>query len=151
MPATVWPDAQDALKTALDTALAASEDCIGIPVTVGYPAGGPKAEHIWIAGTVTDWTREWDTTAVANAPISEQFTLDVYVLTSKRVRTFAEVRTRLTAILDVIEAAVVADFTLSGTVAVSTLSGGEVQEGIDDERRSAGCELHLRCEADLAG
>ncbi len=147
MPSTVWPDAQDALKAALD----ARPGLTGVPVTVGYPAGGPNVEHIWIAGQVTDWTREWETTAVANAPIREEFTLELYVVVSRRVRTFEEVRVRLLAILDEIEAAVTADFTLGGAVAVATLTGGEIQEGIDDERRSGGAELRVRCEADLAG
>lgn len=148
MPTTTrWPAAQDGLKTLL----AARAGLDGVPVDVGYPKGGPKREHLWITGEVEDWNQEWETTAVANAPVRERFTLILEVYVIKRGASFDDVRSRLLELVGEAEATVRADFTLNGAVAVATLAGGRIQEGVLEGQREMHAEVRIACDADLAG
>lgn len=122
-----------------------------VSVDVGYPTGGLKGEQIWIAGRIEDWTQDWVTTAVLEAPLREQFTLLVRVIVTVSGADFSKVQDRLMVIVGEVERTVREDFTLNGAVTVVTNITADMDEGMGDRQRSLAAELRIRCDADLAG
>ena len=133
------PDVQDALDAAIAAAAA------GVPRSVGYPAGGPAAEQIWVGGEF-----EADTSRALSGAgqRGEVAVLEVRVVVTRTTDRYAEVRDRALAIAASVEGALLADPTLGGLVErleVLTVKGAEA---VPDERtRQYGVTLSVRYHA----
>ncbi|MGH9168731.1 MAG: hypothetical protein ACRD02_12990 [Acidimicrobiia bacterium] len=145
--------AQDNFKTLIAARQVSGNPIEGVPLDVGFPDGGPQAEHIWVSGRVDDWDQEWETTGPATGPDAasrqETFTLTVVCVVSAATVSWTEARDRVLAIAAEVARAALGDDTLAGAVFQSLVSGGKVSEGILPEARQAVAEIKLSCTAYL--
>ena len=135
---TAYPDFQDALYTV----------CAGAtdtPVSLGYPAGGLKKAHVWIAGNGSVTLSE----GVSGYSQRDEFmTTEIRVKVEKLASEYTAARDLAFAITSDIEDAIAADITLGGVVAFATVTQVNVDEAIPDERtRQVGVTLTVSAQA----
>lgn len=129
--------AQDWLASALSDTLGR----ISVPVSLGYPIGGPDAEHVWVVG---DLDAAFSRRTSGGGMRDETGTLTVKILVTRRCEEFATVRDRAGEVLDVIEATLSADPLMGGTVYSASLSAAKGSEGVTkDGERQFGLDLSI--------
>lgn len=139
MPTAIW-DAQDALLEAVRGGVSG-----GVPVTLGSPAEKQKT-HIWISGDVDVWEQDFRTSGLGAK--DETFVLQVEVLVMRSASDYATPRAKIRTILEEIEAAIVADYTLGGSVMLAQVERITLDEGVTDEKeRAIGATVFVRCSA----
>lgn len=148
MASTVGP-AMDGLKAAV----AARPALAAVAVDVGYPAGGAAEEQVWVSGQVDDWsaTPETTSTPAGLGSRDERFTLVVRVFVHRSEADYPPCRDRALALAGEVEAAVAAEPTLGGAVALAYPAGGRMDEAVRDDGRDVGVEVLVVCRAQLAG
>jgi hypothetical protein len=129
--------AQDWLAAELSAAL----ERILVPVSLGYPIGGPDAEHVWVVG---DLDAAFSRRTSGGGMRDESGTLTVKILVTRRCEEFATVRDRAGEILDVIEAAISSDPLMGGAVYNAELVAAKGSEGVTkDGERQFGLDLSI--------
>ena len=121
---TAYPDFQDALYTVCSGAT-------DTPVSLGYPAGGLKKAHVWIAGS---GSIEMSDGVSGYGQHDETMTTEIRIKVEKLTNEYAVVRDEACAILSDIVAAMKADVTLGGVVAFARVTQAIPDEAIPDER-----------------
>jgi len=131
------PAVQDALATAIAAQLPA-----GVPCSLGYPAGGPQAEHVWIAG---DFDAELPRYVSGGGARDELASLMVRILVTQRATDYEPVRDRALVLAGAVEAALGADPTLGGLVVFARIVRGQADEAIPEATtRAVGLTLTIR-------
>ena len=135
---TAYPDFQDALYTVVAAATTT-------PVSLGYPAGGLRKEHVWIAGngsvSLADGVSGY-------GQRDETMTTEIRVKVDKLASEFTAARDLAFAITSDIEDAIAADVTLGNTVDFARVTQVDVDEAIPDERtRQVGITLTVTAQA----
>lgn len=122
-----------------------------VQIDLGWPRGGPSAEHIWISGSVEDWSQEWEVTGdLETADREEAFTLIVNLIVSQRDE-YKVVRDRAIDLIKEIELSLRDDDTLKGAGFSSEFRGRRFDEGWSDETRQAAAMIAIRFTAYLGG
>lgn len=103
----------------------------GVPVDVGYPPGGPQADHVWVSGDADCRYQELDSVP---AHRTEHGTVRVHVLCTRIARTLDVARDECLSLAARVEQAIAADLTLGGAVDWSRVESVEGKEGAADER-----------------
>lgn len=132
MRSQVWA-AQDALYTALSGATYPGR----VSVDLGVP-GRLEQDHVWVSGEVDEWAALYRTSGLAAK--DESFSIRVHIY-STRLGGYTDARDRVQELGEVVEDAVGADYTLSGTVMLAKISRSQLEESITDEGRSRGLLL----------
>jgi hypothetical protein len=130
---------QDALATAIGTQQTAISDAT--PLSVGYPAGGLLAEHIWISG---EFDVAMPRRASGGLQRDEEGTVEVRVSVVYSASVMATARDRAIAIAKIVENAVSVDPTLGGVVQeahVASVAGAEAAP--DEHSRQYGLVLRV--------
>ena len=133
---------QDALAELLAERLASE----GVASCVGYPAGGPNDEHVWVEGGFrAALTRR---TSGGGSRL-ESAKLAVKVLVTKAADDVAPLRDRALVLAAIVEDAVTDNERLGGLVERIWVDDAEADEGIlppPDTRRQYGLTLHVAYE-----
>ena len=130
---------QDALATAIATQLLASGETT--PLSVGYPAGGLLAEHIWVGGEFNVTMQDVVTGGLQR---DEDGTVEVRICVLWSAADMATARDRALALSRIVENAVSVDPTLGGAVEyahVASVSGNEAAP--DEHSRMYGLVLRV--------
>ena len=128
---TSLPAVQDALKTAIDAQVTG-----GVPVSLGYPAGGAQKRHIWISG---EPTAEIEYRVSGLVQRDEAVTVDVYCVASISTGSYAVARDAAVTLARFVEAAVAADHTLGGVGKLARVERVKFDEAIPgDTTRQVG-------------
>ncbi len=114
---------------------------IGVPVSLGYPIGGPDACHVWIVGAFeADFSRRTS----GGAMREETGSATVKVLATSRCDDVSPVRDRVAEIVDLVEAAVSSDPTMGDLVHRAELTSVKGTEGVTkDVERQFGVDLSI--------
>jgi len=129
------PAIQDALGTAIATALSAD----AATFSVGYPTGGPDEEAVWIAG---DFNAAFPRRTSGGGARDEEASLKVKILVTHNAEDMATVRDRAAALAALVDDAVSDDPTIGGLAKDAHVSGCEGNEGFDkDGRRQFGVTM----------
>lgn len=141
MHSRLW-EAQDALYAMLRAVTFADRD---VTVSLGRPAT-MDVNAVWVDGGVDTWDAAYRVSGLAAK--EEEFTLKVNVY-AVALGDYVDARNRVKAMGDEVEAAVVADYTLDGSVMLATISRGGMAEGIMDDGRRRQCllTLYVKCSA----
>lgn len=119
---------QDALATAIATQQTASGDAT--PLTVGYPAGGLLAEHIWVGGEFSVTMPRYISGGLQRDETGE---VEVRVSVVWSASDMVTARNRALAIAKIVENAVSVDPTLGGAVQEAHVAGVSGNEAMPDE------------------
>lgn len=138
---TAYPAFQDALTSVVTAAVT------GTPVSLGYPTGGLKSSHVWIAGTGS---------VQPSDGVSGYGQRDETMMTEIRIKvdhlgnSYTTARNSAFALASTIEDALGADVTLGGVVGFARVTEMQLDEAIPDERtRSVGLALTVTAEASV--
>lgn len=139
-----------AVQDALAVLVAERLDAEGVASCVGYPAGGPNDEHVWIEGGFkAALTRR---TSGGGSRL-EAVKLRVRVLITKAADEVAELRDRALVLAAIIEDAVDDNERLGGLVERTWVDDAEADEGIlppPDGRRQYGITVHVAYEVTVS-
>jgi hypothetical protein len=102
----------------------------GVPVDLGWPTGGPQPRHLWLDGSIEDWSEEWLNTvaAVGPTPKEERFTITANLLWGTAEAEFVPLMLEAFDVAGEVDRQVQEDFTIGGTVDESNITGGEFGE-----------------------
>lgn len=140
--ATIYPDFQDALLLAIETALTSA------PVSLGWPTGGLQSDHVWISGAGTV-TPSWGVSGMQTR--DEKLTAEVRIIADYTTSDYATARDRAFEIEAEVEGAVSTDPTLGGVVRFAAVTEIVVDEAIPDDRtRQVGIRLTVTAEASVS-
>ena len=130
---------QDALGTAIATQLTSSGEVT--PLSVGYPAGGLQAEHIWIGGEFNVTMPRLISGGLQRDELGE---IEVRISVLWTAADMATARVRALALSRIVENAVSVDPTLGGVVDeayVTAVAGNEAAP--DEHSRMYGLALRV--------
>lgn len=119
---------QDALDAAIAAELVASGETT--PHSVGYPAGGVQAEHIWIAGKFDADLPRYVSGGLQRDEATE---IEVRILVRMTTEDMSDPRDRAFLLSGIVENAVSTDPSLAGAVDEAHVAGGRGEEGIPEE------------------
>lgn len=134
---------QDALGTLIAAQLLSSSETT--PLSIGYPAGGLRGEHIWISGEFDAATPHYISGGLQR---DEEGEVQVRVIVVYSSADMAAARDRALALAKIVENAVSTDPTLAGAVANSYVTGIRGAEAVPDEHsRQYGLALRVAYQA----
>lgn len=121
-------DAQDALGALIDAALAGTDVRSG----VGYPPGGPDAEHVYVSG---EFDAELQYVVSGGTQHDETAPLTVVIVVSHPESEMAPNRDRALELAALIGAALTANPSFSCAVRWSRITAAAGREAVDDDGR----------------
>lgn len=137
-------DAHDALETLL----AASSPLTAVFKGQGTPMDlATGIDAVWISGEVDNWNEDYRETGLQSK--DETFIIRVHCLATV-IGDFKAARAMIKTYGQAVEAAVIANHTLTGTVNLAQIKAGAIEETrYDDRRHQALLTLYVNCYAYL--
>lgn len=137
---TAYPAFQDALHAVVTAA------ATGTPVSLGYPTGGLKASHVWIAGTGSVQPSDG---VSGYSQRDEVMSTEVRIKVDHLGNSYTTARDNAFTLASAIEDAISADVTLGGVVAFARVTQITVDEAIDERTRMVGLVLTVTADASV--
>ena len=142
--AVMAPEVQDALAEVIAEEIAGT----GVPSCVGYPAGGPAEEQVWMEG---GFELAFVRRTSGGTSRTEVAALTVKVLITRTADEVAELRDRALVLVAHIEDAVRDHETLTGLVERLWVESTKANEGVlEDGRRQFGATVTVRYEVTVS-
>lgn len=130
---------QDAVAAAVAAALPQ-----GVPCDVGYPPGGPQADHVWVSAEAECQLDVAEATARQRL---ERGTVTVHVLCTRIARDCGVARDAALTLAAAAEGAIASDPTLGGLVWLARVVSVKGEEAVlDDRQRQYGVTLTVAYE-----
>lgn len=124
-----------------------------VPITEGPPGASMQPTHVWIGALTTDVEQTWELTGPEGsspAQRREVFDVVVNVYVHHESDDYVRLRDRMAELVLEVEAALLEDTTLGGTVYDATLAGYKREHGFSENGRAMWTAIRLECEAYLA-
>jgi hypothetical protein len=122
----------DSVQAALAGAIASRLAGLGVPSGIGYPVGGPKEEHVWVAA---DFDVALPRRTSGGFSRDEDGTVKVRILVTKTTDDPLDPLARALVLEAAVEDAVGADPTLEGLMLEAKVASVQGEEAIAEDRR----------------